>query len=269
MKTIITILVASGAVAVIFFALSADGLSDQRLIEPGTEAAIRFTCWFSTGEIAVTTDENTTQNSSLKKSSVFKERGTYGPFIITSGDTLENNWLAGTRGFEGAVTALIAEAIVGMRVGESRRIRIEPTPGMMHSDTEVLPVAKVWKRPKQISLSPDQYKSQTGFYPEAGQTYYEFPLSYKVAEVTPDRVRIVFDAASGTVILTSFGEAIVKETEKEYEISYLTKTGQLIRVGDMVGVVSNENDSMFKVDFRHPFGGNSLDCQVVVDKLAP
>jgi FKBP-type peptidyl-prolyl cis-trans isomerase 2 len=244
-------------------------LAEPAGIERGDQATIRFTCRFPNGEMAVSSDEDATNDASPKKSPVFMPRGAYAPFRITAGQDAPALGPEGKRGFEGEVAAAIAEAVIGMRAGESRLISVSPRPEQMLPDSEVLPVSKIWKRPKQITLTPEAYRYQTGQEPKIGQPYNDGELSGKVDAVMPSEVRIVFSVASGTVIHTDFGEATVRETERGFEIHLAPQVGRLVRSGALVGRITREDGSMFFVDFRHPFGGEMLECQVLVESVEP
>lgn len=66
---------------------------------------------------------------------------------------------------------------------------------------------------------------------------------------------------------TPFGKGAIRENEKNYEIVIDASVGSLVRTRGLVGRISEVRDGSIVVDYGHPFGGETLTCDIKVEPL--
>lgn len=240
------------------------------IVRPGNAADIRFLCRLQTGEVVVATDSAMGQNGALPKSTVFLPRGKDGSFSVMAGGALPEPPRGKEMAFEDEIINRLAGVIVGMRVGESRTVNLtaEELPERSRDDY-VLRVARIRKRPREMRITIDEYHNRTGKSPEVGQPFvFDAAVPGRVEAVTPEEVVIVFSAQPGDVVPTPFGPGHIRTLENNYEIVIDAQKGALVRTGPLVGRIVDVNEQFLIIDYRHPFGGEMLTCDVTVEKTA-
>jgi FKBP-type peptidyl-prolyl cis-trans isomerase 2 len=236
--------------------------AEAAVIRPGDRVGILFTCRFPNGEIAGSTSSAVAADSSLRKSPVYLPRSKDDPIEVVAGP------ISGQRRFPvpflDEIAARISAAIPGMQPGETRtmEIRSERPAGVPEKD-QFLQLARIRPRPKEIRMTREEYKSRTRKEPQVGAEYlidHEFPTS--VVSVSENEVVIRPAVKPGSVIDTTFGKATVRENGDQLEIVFDAVVGTLVRMGTIVGRISDAQDKLFTVDFGHPFAGEPLSCEV-------
>jgi FKBP-type peptidyl-prolyl cis-trans isomerase 2 len=69
------------------------------------------------------------------------------------------------------------------------------------------------------------------------------------------------------VIETPFGPGRILEEEKDYKVDIDARKSGLTRMGGLIGRIVDVNDRVITVDYRYPFGGETLVCDVTVEKV--
>lgn len=239
-----------------------------KIIQPGDTADISFLCRLQSGEIVAATDMKAVQDSALPKSAVFLPRSEDSPVRVTATDSLPapegKEWA-----FEDEIINRLSEVVLGMKEGESRTVEL--TAGELQErkkEDYVVRLARVRRQPKEMTMSIDEYRSRSGKSPEKGQPVsFVTSLSGIVETVTEEGVVIRFSADAGDVLPTKFGPARIQEIEDAYEIVIDARKGTLVRTAHLVGRVSEVDEDYFTLDYRHPFGGETLTCDVAVAKV--
>lgn len=253
--------------------LTLTGCATLRPAEPtkaGDKVRVDFTCRIGNGEIASTTDRGISADPDMKKAPVFQARKSEDPLVITAGRDDALYGKTGERGFEGEIVAEMAEAVVGMRPGEIRQIQVKRERNKpMGNEPMVLEMARVRTRPKEVRMTREEYRGRTGKEPEVGQSYTIDPsVPGKVESVSDQQVVIRFHAEPGTRVKTPLGEGEIRETARNYEIVINAKRGDLVRTGALVGRIANVDERMITIDYGHPFGYETLKCDVKVENAA-
>jgi FKBP-type peptidyl-prolyl cis-trans isomerase 2 len=161
----------------------------------------------------------------------------------------------------------MTKAIKGLKVGEKNTIRIssEVPPGLEDID-RFLQMARVRQQPKDLRVNMKPLKKQLGEEPRVGQEIYaEGPYSAKVVSITGDEVMVRLSARPGSVVDTPFGDGVVRDAADHYETVIDVSVGDLVRSGPVVGRVAHVEEETFSVDYGHPFGEETLICDVVVE----
>jgi FKBP-type peptidyl-prolyl cis-trans isomerase 2 len=242
--------------------------AEMDLIQPGDKVGIQFTCRFPNGEIAASTSSAVAKDSSLRKSLVYLPRSKDDPLEVTAGLS------AATKSFPvpmlDEIVARIAASLPRMTLGKTRTIEIRSErPADVPEKEQFLQLARIRELPKEIRMTGDEYKSRTGKDPEVGAEYALDPLlPAKVASVSQNEVLIRSSAQPGSVVETPFGKGTILENGNQVEIVIEAAAGTLVRMGPVVGRISDAQDKMFTIDFGNPFGGEPLTCEVKVEPIS-
>jgi FKBP-type peptidyl-prolyl cis-trans isomerase 2 len=244
--------------------------------KPGDKVKMHFTCMLPNGKIAATSEAKVTEDGSLPKASIFVAREATEPLVVEAGDDCSSCGNPEERVFEEAIMASIAREVVGMRQGESQTLNlgaqlhrsVDPSKSM--SNEGVLQINRERIRPKRIVMTREEYRQNSGKEPEETQPYSPWrtaAIPCNVASVSEKEVIVQCRSENGARVATPFGEGIVSETDKGFRILIDAKVGHLIRSGGFVGRIVNVDDRMITIDYRHPFGGETLKCEVKIDSI--
>jgi hypothetical protein len=173
------------------------------------------------------------------------------------------------RGLEQEIVYQLSKEIVGLAVGEKqiREVRAEPRKEEQKGEF-LLQIARARQKVKEMNLTPEEYKLRTGKPAEVGQAFVIDPaVPGKVSSVTPSKVVIRFLAKPGDKIATPFGDGTVMELPDRYEIVIDARPGTLVRTGGFVGRIINVDDRFISIDYGHPFGEETLICDVLVESV--
>lgn len=238
------------------------------VVQPGGVADIRFLCRLQNGDVVAATDKAIGKQMAFPKSAVFLSRDKDGPVSVGADPTEP---AAGKeRSFEEEIVDRLTGAVVGMKEGESRTVKLtaESIPDRRQGDY-VIRLARVRDRPKEVRMPVSDYLSRAGKPPEAGESFtFDPAVPGRVEIITQDEVVIRFFAKSGEVVPTPFGPGHIRESENAYKIEIDAQKGDLVRTGHLVGRVSGVDEDTMEIDYRNPFGGETLICDVAVEKVA-
>lgn len=263
--------IAASLVCGSLFSGTAGLCSESQTVTPGDRARVHFTCRLKNGEVAASTYPSAAKDSNLPKAAIFVSRNADTPVEIIAGTSRQTAVPEQGRSLEGEIVGRLPEVIVGLPVGQhqTREITAVPTPEEKKGDY-VLQIARVRQRAKEMRLATDQYKSRTGKTPEKGQPFTIDPaVPGKVSSVTESEVVVRFSAKVGDKVKTPFGEGAIREMPDRYEIVIDARKGALVRSGGLVGRITDVGDRFITVDYRHPFGGETLVCDVLVESAKP
>jgi len=92
----------------------------------------------------------------------------------------------------------------------------------------------------------------------------------------PEKTRLIdfrrpglrVSASPEAQIQTPFGPGKVTEAPTDLKITIDARVGSLARTGPLVGRVAAVDDNSITLDYGHPFGGEELNCDVVVEPAA-
>ncbi|MEW6664914.1 MAG: hypothetical protein AB1512_06805 [Thermodesulfobacteriota bacterium] len=257
-----------GMAAVIVAGIATDCRAQEAILR-GDKVTIRFTCRLGDGEIAATTDTGIDTDPSMKKSSIFISRKSDDPLVITAGPDEKIYGKPGERGFEGEIVAELAEAVPGMKPGETRSVEIKRERRKpVGNEPALVEMARVRVRPKQVKMTLEEYRSRTGKDPEVGQGYTIDPaIPGKVSSVSEGQVAVRFEAEPGKIVKTPLGDGVIRETERAYEIVIDVKKGSLVRSGGLIGRIVKVDERMVSIDYSHPFGYEALKCEARAESI--
>ena len=241
------------------------------VVVKGESAEVRVTCRLKNGEVALTTDQAIAGDTSIPKSTIFLPRTAYTPFTLTAGVTPTGLEGVKEKGLEGEVLTRLSQAIVGLPVGEKQTLEMkaEAFPEQQKG-AWLMKMARVRSRVKEMHFTPEEYESKTGNKPEVGRKFtFDPALPGRVDTVTDKEVIVRFSGENGKVVSTPLGKGTIVVKPHHYEIVIDAKPGNLIRTEALVGRVIFVDDRDITIDFGHPFGGETLGCDVLVQSAKP
>lgn len=249
----------------------ADDAGIRMSVKPGDVADVRYLCRLKSGEVAAATDPVAT---SQPKSKIYAERTESVPVSITaiSAEQAMRPVLTpmGQRSFEEEIQNQLGPAIIGMKEGEKRTAELkaeDAAPAV--SERYLARLNRVRVQPKVVVMKTHTYEYLMDQSPEIGQAYtYDTDFPGTVESLSDTEVTIRISAIPGTVKETPFGPGHIREDADNYLLEIDARKGALVRAANMVGRITSVDDNRITADFGNAFGGETLLCEVTVDKIA-
>ena len=246
------------------------GSSQKRRLNKGDEVAMRFSCWLKTGELVASSYTQEHFGPDAPKSPVYLPRDRNDPLVIRAGHGLENIDEVPSRSFEGEILVQLARGVVGLPADGNQTLEISSAPGAADQADNVLQVARVRQRVKEMSMTPKEYEAMRGEAPEVGKTYTVDPaFPGRIVSVSSDRVLIAFASPPDDTVGTPFGPGKVRELPDRYEIDIDAHESTLVRTGSLVGRIVGVDAHKITLDYSYPFGGEVLVCDVKLASAVP
>lgn len=246
-------------------------MSTGAIVAQGDEVECNFTCRLKNGEVAISTYRAVSDDPSVKKSSIFlaRDRGT--PVKLTAGKPPADTKSDADRGFEEEVLYQLSGKMVGLPVGtkEAVELNAKARPGQS-KDEWFIKIARVRQRARELRFTPEEYEAKAGKKAQVGQVYdVDKTLPGRVTAVSDTEVIVGFAPEEGKEIRTPFGKGVVRELPQGYEIRIDAQPGTLVRSGGLIGRITAIDDVAIVIDYSHPFGGDPLTCDVLIESIQP
>jgi FKBP-type peptidyl-prolyl cis-trans isomerase 2 len=241
-------------------------LASSGVLQPGDTADIHFLCRLKTGEVVASSD-GVPENQ--PKSTIFLQRKETRPLSVAAlspdGQAPDKE----EKAFEEEIVDQLARVVVGMKEGEKRYAELTAQDiSARNEQNYVARLSKVRIRPKEMKMTVGDYTLRSGKSPEVGQMFtYDAAFPGRVESVNDQDVVIRFYAKPGDIIETPFGPGLIREDENNYLVDIDARQGGLIRTGSMIGRITEVDDKVITIDYRNPFGGEKLFCDVAVEKV--
>jgi FKBP-type peptidyl-prolyl cis-trans isomerase 2 len=251
--------------------VNASDAGKVRVVRAGDIADVHYLCRLKTGDVVAATDPFPEKQL---KSNIYLQQQV-GPLPIAAVSAADAERGKGgaivQRSLEEEILHKLAAEIVGMKEGSKREteIKAEDMPAQAASQY-MARLTRVRTRPKEMKMPKGDYIYLThGTDPAVGQAYtYDPDFPGTVESVSDTEVTIRFFATPGAILSTPFGPGRIKEEGPDYRIDIDARKGALVRTAGMVGRISAVDEKAITVDFSNPFGGETLLCDVTVDKIA-
>jgi FKBP-type peptidyl-prolyl cis-trans isomerase 2 len=242
------------------------GLATNRIVQPGNQADIHYLCRLQSGEIVAATGS---VPDDQPKSNIFVKRNEAGPLVITAIRPDEPFTAKQEDPFEVEIMNRLSNKVAGMKEGEKRQVQVTaediPTRDV---NNYIVRISRVRTRAKEMKMTVGDYQARTHKAPEAGQAFAIDPsFPGRVETVTDQEVVIRFSAKPGSVIETPFGPGTVREEGQNYKVDIDARKGGLTRAGSMIGRIIEVDDQFITIDYRNPFGNETLTCDVTIEKI--
>ena len=240
-----------------------------RKAKPGDVANIHFQCMLPCGEVAAATDDNAL-GKDRPRSNIYIARSKTDPVPVMVKSSDEKLTEEIEKPFEEEIVARLSGYLTGMREGEKRHVELTAQDLSLRTKEDyVVSLMRVRKKSKETKMTTSQFKSLTGTFPEAGKIFsYDSAFDGRVKEITEEEVVVrLLPKKSGTV-KTPFGEEYIKEEADSYKIDIDARKGSLVRSAHLVGRITDVDDNSITIDYRNPFGRETLSCDVTIQSIA-
>ncbi|HXY55547.1 MAG TPA: hypothetical protein VEM40_12840 [Nitrospirota bacterium] len=242
-----------------------------RVVRSGDVADIRYLCRLKSGEVAAATDPVA---ESQPKSNIYEKREETGPLSVQAIGADEADLTAGSPftqpSFEEEIQYYLGRTIIGMKQGDklTAELKAKDSQSRVHEEY-ILRLNRVRTHPKLMVMQKHTYEYATKQSPEIGQAYtYDPDFPGKVESISDEGVTIRIMVTPGAVKETPFGSGRYSEDGDNYKMEIDARKGALIRMAGLVGRIVYVDDKAFHIDFGNPFGGETLICDVTVEKIA-
>ncbi len=222
-------------------------------VQLGDLVTVNYTASLEDGAIFSTTLENVAKRPENKKVSWFREPDSFAAEEIVAGR-------------QELVPGLV-EAVVGMKVGEKKRISLAPEQAFGPRDPQKqvqLPCARSF--PRVIRMPAEEYVKRFSSFPVLNKEIDLVPhFKAKVAEVTERDVALEFLVKSGDTFSDSYGTVTVSVAGDRITTTLKPVIGAQFPVKDGMGVIIASDGSSFTVDGNHPLAGKNIviDLEIV------
>ncbi|MFA7316509.1 MAG: thioredoxin fold domain-containing protein [Sulfuricella sp.] len=242
----------------------------MRLVQPGDALAVNYTCRLADDSSLAATTLGPMAEEETKKSLVFRPREKFGPIDIRVPEASEQAATNPAMGFEETLAIGIANAIAQAPMDRPVHLALSH-PGYqgLEDRDRYLEVAAEIVRDRRYTIGfqefEQRYKDVT---PIPGMTVgvdTDFPAL--IEAIKDETVTLYYSAKPGSLFPTGLGQGVVSEDGDKFRIRLTLQPGELFRAGPLVGKVAKVDEKLITIDFGHPFGGRTLDCEVVAEPL--
>lgn len=252
------------------FAVTGPALAGQ--VRTGDKVVVDFTCRLPDGKVVLTTQEAVANDPEIAKAGVFLHLKKYEPLELFAGSGYGGPSWEYLVPLQSEVGAKISKRITGMKTGETRTIRISTRKlqGLEH-DQGYVKLARKVVEPKVRKMSFEGVKKPFGRIPKQGETVQlnnRLTVTIQSIDKESNVVTVRLHIQDGAVIKTNFGNATLSNKNDEYYMRHFhPEVGQLVGVGPFLAQISEVNEKTFVLDYRHPFGGRELACDVCIKSI--
>lgn len=246
-------------------------VGEPRTIEIGDEVLVDFTCRIKDGGIAMTTDAALAKDENEAKAGIFLPLKEYGPVPMIAGSGKKGPDYGKLKTLENEILESLSLVIVGMEE-ESRgvfEISSENMPALTEEE-RFLDLSRIIRTSKIRKVSSLILKRLQGKDPVIGDIIIpegREGTSYTVLSVTGDMAQISISMEEGMKMDLPLGTGTVHDAGDHYEIVIDMHIGKLLRSGAIVGRVIDIDGDIFTIDYGHPFGQETLSCDVTAGKI--
>jgi len=252
------------------FAVTAPALAGQ--VRTGDKVVVDITCRLPDGKVVLTTEVAVANDSDIAKAGVFFRLKKYEPLELFAGSGYGGPSWEYLFPLRSEVGAKISKKITGMKTGETRTVRISTRrlQGLEHDQGYVKLARKVVEL-KARRMPLDGIKKRLGRMPKQGETVNlndRLTATVESIDIENNVVTVRLHIQDGTVIETKFGNATLSNKNDEYYMRHFNpEVGQLVQVGPFLAQISEVNEKTFILDYRFPFGGRELTCDVCIKSI--
>lgn len=163
----------------------------------------------------------------------------------------------------------VGEALVGMKVGEKKRITLPPEQAFGPRDPGKefrFPLSRTI--PQIIGLSAEEYVARFGGFPVSGKEVSLTPyFSATVTNIGEQEVELTCQAVHNTTRQEPFGTTRITVERGEVTTTLEPVIGALFPLADGVGTVSAADGTTFTVDGNHPLAGKTIGVDIEMTGL--
>lgn len=257
---------------------------EKRVVAFGDKCAVDYSCRLEDGSLLITTRKSVADDPKVAKSDIFFELNEYNPISLLAGVDNVNAKPNAVPSTLGLVDKKLSEAIVGLETGKEAELAL--TAGKIErgdGTTGEVRMKLLRVRPIEREMSMTLFKRHSqGKEPVVGMAIQLEPsglnwfegddgLMGRVIAVAGDAVKVRYAVEPGDTFRTTFGSATVERfrDDGKMEIRLHPEVGKVLRFQYNLARITKIDDRAFTVDMDYPFGGDTLQCQVVVREADP
>jgi FKBP-type peptidyl-prolyl cis-trans isomerase 2 len=250
----------------LFAGCSTRGADERRTQE---KRSLHYTCRLKSGEVIATTEREIGDDPSVPKSRVFHRETEGVPFNIEAGESLkeataEHEKVLKT--FQPVLLEQLHKVAEGLDIGEKKKVSVETEPQLdVPAEERNMQLSRVKTFPKEMRYARDAFPHMTASEAKLGASVnLHRALEGRVVSIDEKEVVVSFTPLSDRPLEGPFGDYMIHDKGDHYEIEIDARVGSLVRVGPLVGRISEVGPTIFNIDYSHPFGGERLTCDVAV-----
>lgn len=242
-------------------------LQPAAAVRQGDRVWVNYTCRLQSGLVAITTKEDIAENEA-SHATVFVPFEQYGPESIIAGTTDPGPTFGRLRMFEREVVYRIAQAIVGMQVGKNYTVTlasdVQPN---LEPDDRYLTLSRIRPRKKDQRVAHEYVRENIGHEPVIGEQVFAYDgIMGTVKAIDDDYVTVYVQVEDGVTADSPFGTITIRDRDEQYYDCIIdARVGHLVRTDTQIGRIAKVSDRSFTVDYGHPFGGEELVCDIVIE----
>lgn len=227
--------------------------ADPLRIEKGDYVTANYSMRLKDGELIITTRREVAEDPSVPKADWFLNSGTFEAEGLIAGQETKR--------------AELAEAIVGMAVGERKTIELPPEKAFGPPDEKKIMSFPLTKSlPQVFNLTAQAYVHQFKTFPKVGQEVNFVPFfKSRITDVQQETVTLESQAKDGQVVASDFGDTTIRIENDMVHLTLTPEMGAPFTLKGSQGVITQIDKSTFSVDFNHPGAGKTvlMDLEVV------
>lgn len=236
---------------------------------PNDKALVDFVCRMPDQTLVATTIRDVANDSTAHLSPLFSPTSSYTPVEIQLKDAVTAGDPAITESVEEVIKEKLASHLSGMPEGGTQEIALELPPDPRRTGTErFISLARIQVEPKNRRIDRRHFHNQFREEPVKGlDFFYRKGFRGHIDAVEGPVVAYHLTARDGDTIDTPFGRADITEKEDAYHVVIDAQVGTIVRSGPLVGKIVHVGGDSFVLDYGHPFGFETIQCQVTLNKV--
>lgn len=240
-------------------------------IHPGDRVQVHVTCMLEDGRVIYSSRKEIQENPDTRSSQIFFKPENEGPVDITAGQNTCTVMHGNLKTFEGEVLACLGKDVCTMVPGQKSKVILETRePEGLSEKDRYLNLTKKRRHLKFGTVGEIPFEKQTGRKPVPGTEGPVMPpFSTRVLSVENKQVKLEIMFNEGDVLKMPFGNGILHHDGDYYVIDVDAKPGHLVKTSMLLGTITRVDEDTFTVDYGHPFGGQSLTCDVEIVSVTP
>ncbi len=251
--------------------------SPARTVRQNDKVAVSYTCKLADGALAATNERQSAEGQNIIRSPLFSMPDSFGPELMTATakpviDPAGHTEIYGfkVKSFEEAVREQLAGHLIGLPYDKECQLRMSAdVPKGLSRRDRYLRRYRETSHPKVLRVPLWQVEKQLNKSPVAGASWRgKDGITFVVESVASKIVKLRREIKSGAVVKTVFGPARIIDKGRFYTIDIEPKVGTLVRSGPLAGRIVKVTDKYFLLDYGNPFGFETLNCRVRIEKLA-
>jgi FKBP-type peptidyl-prolyl cis-trans isomerase 2 len=237
-------------------------------VKQGDIAMVDYTCRLTSGEVVLTTREEIARDNA-SHAAIFIPFKKYVPADLIAGGPDIYPRFDKLKMFEWEVAAQVAQAIVGMKVGENNTIVLKAdVPPNLNEDDRYSILGRVVRREKDQKVALKALKDKLGHAPVIGEQAFSFDGFVGTVKGIADKEAIIhIEVQDGRIVDQPFGKGVIKDYPDHYDILANAQEGHLVRTASQVGRIIKVTETTFTIDYGHPFGFEDLMCDVRIESI--